>query len=142
MSVGGGLPETALVSVINGNDSVSRAVATLVGAAGFRVVVFPSAEKFILSDQMPCTACLIVDAELTGMSGLQLQSHLAAAGRHIPSIFIIATEGEKARSLAHELGVVIVLDKPSGDKALLKEIRYILKPRGKEQPTISRGSGL
>jgi FixJ family two-component response regulator len=77
---------------------------------------------------MPNTACLVVDAQLPGMSGLQLQSHLAAAGRHIPIIFITASADNGTRALARELGAVNVLDKASGDKALLKEIRLILKP--------------
>jgi FixJ family two-component response regulator len=79
---------------------------------------------------MPGTACLVVDAQLTGMSGLQLQSHLAAAGRYIPMVFIVAHADERARALALELGAVNILDKPSGDKALLKQVRSILEPKG------------
>ena len=119
----------SLVSVIDDSDSVSWAVATVIRDAGFRVEIFGSAEKFILSDQMPCSACVVVNVQLTGMSGLQLQSHLAAAGRHIPMIFIAAPADERTRALAFELGAVNVLNKPSGDIALLKEIRSILKPR-------------
>ena len=120
--------ENPLVSVVDDNDAVGWAVAKVIGSAGFRVLVFPSAGEFILSGQMACTACLVVDVQLTGMSGLQLQSHLAAAGRHIPVIFITASADARAQALARELGAVNVLDKPSGEKALLKEICLILKP--------------
>jgi len=121
--------ESPIVSVIDDNDSVGWAAATVIRSAGFRVSVFLSAGEFIQSGQMACTACLVVNAQLAGMSGLQLQSHLASAGRHIPIVFIIAPADEKARALAFELGAVNVLDKRSGDKALLKEVWSILKPK-------------
>jgi FixJ family two-component response regulator len=104
-------------------------VATAIRSAGFVVEIFRSAEKFILSDQVSRTACLIVDVQLTGMSGLQLQSHLAASGRHIPMIFVVAVADEKARALAIELGAVNVLDKSFADRALLTAIHATLKPR-------------
>jgi FixJ family two-component response regulator len=116
-----------LVSVIDDNESVGWAVATVIRSAGFRVLVFSSAGEFIRSGQMDCTACLVVNAQLTGMSGLQLQSHLAAAGRHIPMVFTSSPADEKARALAVELGAVDILKKPSGDNALLKEVWSILK---------------
>lgn len=120
--------EIPLVSIISDHDSVRWAVATVIRSAGFRVEVFASAEKLLLSDQMPCTACLIVDVQLAGMSGPQLQSHLAAAGRHIPMVFVVGSADERSRALAIELGAVNVLDKLFGDRALLTEIRSILKP--------------
>lgn len=128
------MPEIPLVSVIHGDGSVGWAVARIVRAAGFGVEIFASAEEFILSDQMPHTACLILDVQPPGMSGLQLQSHLAAAGRHIPIIFITASADERVRARALDLGAVNLVE-PSGDKALLREICFILKPRDKEGQT-------
>src|SRR5260370_17956015 len=114
------------VSVIHRDGVVGWSVAKTVKSAGFAVEVFASAEAFISSDQMPRTACLVVDAQLTGMSGLQLQSHLASAGRHIPMVLITAPADAKPRALGLELGAVNVLNKPFGDKALLKEVCAIL----------------
>jgi FixJ family two-component response regulator len=131
------------VSIIDGNDSVAWAVAALIRSAGFEVEVFASAEEFIRSNQMPRTACLIVDVKLPGMSGLQLQSHLASAGRHIPIIFITASADNGTRALARELGAINVLDSP-GDKALLnllKEIRLVLQPRDRDGQTSFDGPG-
>lgn len=131
-----GEPDT-LIAVTDGSHSVRRAVATVIRSAGFTVEGFGSAEEFIRSNQMPCTACLVLSVQLTGMSGLQHQSHVAAADRHIPIIFIVASESEGAQALARELGAVNVLAKPSGSQTLLKEIRSILKPRDKEGRTSS-----
>lgn len=122
------MPQIPLVSVIDDSYSVRWAIATVIRSAGFDVEVFGSAEEFIRSDRMLGTACLVLDVQLQGMSGLQLQSHLASSGCHIPIIFITASADERARTLAHELGALRLLDKPSGDKALLKAIRLVLKP--------------
>lgn len=139
--LGDDLSEIPVVSVVDDNYSVRRAVAAVIRSAGFTVEVFGSAEEFIRSHQMPCTACLVLSVQLKGMSGLQLQSHLAAAGRHIPMVFIVASADEKAQALAFELGAVKVLDKPSGGDKLLKEIRLILKPRDRGKSTNSSFPG-
>ncbi len=122
------LPEIPLVSVIDDSHSVRRELATVIRSAGFVVEVFGSVEEFIRSNQVPCTSCLVVNVQLPGMSGPQLQSHLASAGRKIPMIFVNVSSDERARALALELGAVNVLDKGSGDQGLLKEISLILKP--------------
>lgn len=127
--------EIPLVSVIDDSHSARREVARAIRSAGFAVEVFSSAEVFILSNQMSCTACLVVNVQQKGMSGLQLQSHLAAAGRHIPIIFITTSTDERARALGLELGALNVSDNPSGEKALLREICLTLKPRDKERQT-------
>src|SRR5260370_14958782 len=88
------------VSVIHRDGVVGWSVAKTVKSAGFAVEVFASAEAFIGSDQMPRTACLVVDVQLTGMSGLQLQSHLAAAGRHISMGFLFASSAKTSRERA------------------------------------------
>jgi len=123
------LHEVPLVAVIEADNSVGWAVAKAIRSVGIGVDVFASAEQFVRSDQMPSTVCLVLDVNLPGMSGMQLQSHLASAGRHIPIIFITASADERARALALELGAVNVLDETSGYKTLLKEIGLILKRR-------------
>jgi len=135
------LLEIPLVSVIDDSHSVRREVARAIRSAGFAVGVFSSAEEFVLSNQMPCTACLVVNVQQKGMGGLQLQSHLAAAGRHIPIIFITTSTDERARALGRELGALNISDNPSGEKALLREICLTLKPRDEEGQTSSHRPG-
>src|SRR5207302_2029693 len=124
--MGDGLTENPQVSVLHGDGVVGWSVARTVRSAGFAVEVFASSEAFISSDQMPRTACLVVDVQLAGMSGLQLQSHLAAAGRYIPMVFIVVASDERGRERALELGAMNVLGSPADDKALLKEVCSIL----------------
>ncbi len=117
-----------LISVIADDRPIARAVARFVESAGFAVETFASAGEFISSSHLEDTACVIIDADLPGMSGLQLQSQLASSSRHIPIIFIIVSLDGTARERALEVGAVDFLRKPFGEKALLKEIRSALKP--------------
>jgi FixJ family two-component response regulator len=133
--------KNAVVSVVEADESVSWALARVIRSAGFAVEVFASAEQFIRSAHMARTACLVLDVQVPGMSGLQLQSHLAAAGLHIPIIFIITGPGdERSRTLTVELGAVNFQDGRAGEKALLKEIHTLLKVEDGEGGTSSMRS--
>ena len=136
---GDGLEEIPFVAVIGADESAGWAVARVIRSEGFRVEVFRSAEQFIRSDQMSYARCLVLDVQLPGMTGLQVQSHLASAGHHIPIIFVTSSAGEKARMLALEFGAVNLLNKSSGERALLKEVRLILKSGDKEERTSQGG---
>lgn len=100
----------------------------LIKGLGCAVERFSSAEEFILSPKIACTSCLVVNVQLPGMNGLQLQSHLVSAGRHIPIVFIVASATAEAIARARELGAVNILE-PRGQKALLEEISSYLKPK-------------
>jgi len=123
------LRETDVV-VIEADDLVSWAITRVIRTAGLSVEVFASVEQFIRSDQVPFTACLVVDVQLPGISGLQLQSHLASTGRHIPIVFITTSADERVQAIGLKVGAVDFRVQPSGEKALLKEIGLMLKPKG------------
>jgi FixJ family two-component response regulator len=65
--------------------------------------------------------------QMPGINGLQLQSHLAAAGCHIPIIFITAFDDKEARRRAIQAGAVAFLGKPFTDEQLLQSIRSALR---------------
>lgn len=67
-------------------------------------------------------------AEAAGMNGLQLQSHLAAAGCGVPIIFITAYDDKESRRRAMQAGAVAFLGKPFSDELLLQTIRSTLRP--------------
>jgi FixJ family two-component response regulator len=67
-----------LISIVDDDESVRRTTTLLIESFGFRAAAFESAETFLRSDHLHDTSCLIVDVQMPGMNGLQLQSHLAA----------------------------------------------------------------
>ena len=70
-----------LISVIDDDESVRRTTALLIESFGFRAAAFESAEGFLSSGDLNDTSSLIVDVQMPGMNGLQLQSQLAATGQ-------------------------------------------------------------
>ena len=115
-----------LISVVDDDASVLRTTTLLIESLGFRSAGFESAEAFLKSGQLHETSCLIVDVRMPGMSGLQLQSHLAAADYNIPIIFITAHDNKESRQQALQAGAVAFLGKPFSDELLLQIIRAAL----------------
>jgi FixJ family two-component response regulator len=99
---------------------------------GFRAEAFESAEEFLRSVQMRDTNCLVVDVQMPGMSGLQLQSELAATGSDLPIIFITAFDNNDARRQAIQAGAVAFFSKPFNDEQLLQAVRTAL---AREKPS-------
>ena len=116
-----------LISLVDDDASVLRTTTLLIESLGFRAVGFKSAELFLKSGQLHETSCLIVDIQMPGMNGLQLQSHLAAAGYKIPIIFITAYDKEESRQQALQSGAVGFLGKPFSDELLLQALRAALR---------------
>jgi FixJ family two-component response regulator len=116
-----------LISVVDDDESIRRTTTFLIESFGFRAAAFESAESFLKSVQLHDTSCLLVDVQMSGMNGLQLQSALAAAGYGIPIIFITAFDNKDARQQAMQAGAVAFLGKPFNDKELHQAVRLALR---------------
>jgi FixJ family two-component response regulator len=116
-----------LISVVDDDESIRRTTTFLIESFGFRATAFESAEEFLKSVLLHDTSCLIIDVQMPGMNGLQLQSELAASGSAIPIIFITAHESKDARQQAMQAGAVAFLGKPFNPEELLQTIRLALR---------------
>jgi len=116
-----------LISIVDDDECIRRTTQLLIESFGFRVSVFETAREFLNSDDLNATSCLIVDVQMPGMDGLQLQSQLAAMGRRLPVIFITAYNSNESRRRAMHAGAVAFLDKPFSDEQLLQAIRSALR---------------
>jgi FixJ family two-component response regulator len=116
-----------LISVVDDDESIRRATTFLIESFGFRAVAFESAESFLNSVQLQDTSCLLVDVQMPGMNGLELQSELAAAGYGIPIVFITAYDNKDTRWQAMQAGAVAFLGKPFNDEDLLQAVRLALR---------------
>ncbi len=114
-----------VVSVIDDDASLLRALRRLLEAGGFRVCTFSSAEEFLESAKA-APDCLVLDVHLGGLSGLDLQERLIAAGRRIPVVFITAHDDAITRERAHRAGAVDYLRKPFNDESLIAGIKRAL----------------
>lgn len=118
---------SALIAVVDDDESIRRTTTFLIGSFGFRAAAFDSAEHFLASGQLQDTSCLIADVQMPGMNGFQLQTKLASGGRIIPIIFITAHDSKETRQHALRAGAVAFLNKPFSDEELLASIRQALR---------------
>jgi FixJ family two-component response regulator len=114
------------VSIVDDDESIRRTTKLLIESYGFRAEAFESAEEILKSD-LGRTSCLIVDLQMPGMDGLQLQSRLATMGYRIPVIFITAHDSKESRRRAIQAGAVAFLSKPFSDTQLIETIRSALE---------------
>jgi FixJ family two-component response regulator len=117
----------SLISVVDDDESIRRTTTFLIESFGFRAAAFESAESFLKSGQLHNTSCLILDVQMPGMNGLELQSELVAAGYGIPVVFITSYEDKESRGRAMQAGAVAFLGKPFSDEQLLQTVRSALR---------------
>lgn len=117
-----------MISIVDDDESVRDATASLVRAAGYAPQAFPCAADFLNSEAVPRTDFLICDVQMPGMTGLDLFDALIDAGRRIPTVLITAYPDEKSRTRALRAGVVGYLTKPFDEAELLDCIQSALEP--------------
>jgi FixJ family two-component response regulator len=100
------------IAIIDDDESVRTATENLMRSLGLGACTFGSAEEFLQAPDLGGASCLIVDVNMPGMSGLELQQRLLVEGRKVPMIFITAFPQERLRRQAVEAGAVGFLSKP------------------------------
>jgi FixJ family two-component response regulator len=117
---------TAIVFVVDDDESVRKAMESLLRSVGLRVETFPSAHAFLEARRADLPGCLVLDVRLPGLSGLDLQRMMAEANIHTPVIFITG-DGDIPMSVrAMKAGAVEFLTKPFRDQDLLDAIQQAI----------------
>jgi FixJ family two-component response regulator len=116
-----------IVMIVDDDESVRKAARRLIKSYGFAVETFASAEDFLASGRLDETACLVLDVQMPGLNGLELQSRLIAGGHQVPIIFITAFSDENGRAQALQAGALSYLIKPFEEADLLNAINLALQ---------------
>lgn len=119
-------PTPSLISIVEDDSSVRRALGRLVQSAGYTVEAFASGPEFLRSSVLGRTACLVLDIHLGDMTGFELQERLAADRAVIPIIFITAHDDAATRERVRLSGVALYLRKPFERRVLLDAIRQAI----------------
>src|SRR5215467_10879962 len=80
--------KNSLVFVVDDDASTRDSLKDLIGSARFNVETFASAQEFLRNPRPDAAGCLVLDVNLPGLSGLDLQQELTKLGVQIPIIFI------------------------------------------------------
>ena len=116
----------ALIYVIDDDVSVRKGLENLLRSAGFTVQTFSSAREFLASGRPDVPSCLLLDVQLPGLSGLDLQQELAKGGIQIPIIFITGHGDIPMSVRAMKAGALEFLTKPVKDEDLLDAIQQAI----------------
>lgn len=119
-----------MVAVIDDDESVRKALASLLRSLGITVATFGAASEFLDSPRRAEMACLIVDVQMPGIDGLELQERLIALGQRIPIIFITAYPDAKLRDRALAAGAAAFLGKPFAAQELIRCTEDALRTAG------------
>lgn len=114
-----------MISIVDDDLSVRRALRRLVGSAGYAVETFGSARECLRSTPATRSSCLVLDICLEGMNGFELVERLAADRVRIPVIFMTAHDDAVTRERIRRSGVAGYRGKPFDGEALLGAIRRV-----------------
>jgi len=115
-----------IVFVVDDDDDVRRALERLIGSVGLEVETFASAQEFLQREPPAGPACLVLDVRMPGLSGLDLQQKLAAAGLGAPIIFMTGHGTVPMSVRAMKAGAVDFLQKPFDDQVLLDAVQQAI----------------
>jgi len=123
----------ALVYVVDDDPSAREGVAGLIRSAGLKARTFTSAQEFLAAPRPEIPSCLVLDVNLPGLSGLDLQQELTKSGDQIPIIFLTGHGDIPMTVRAVKAGAVDFLTKPFDDEDLLNAIRQCITSDGKQE---------
>ena len=113
--------DSSIVYVLDDDYRVREALTGLLSSVGFRVEAFASAAEYLKFKKPDSPACLVLDLQLPGMSGLDLQREIA--GGDAPAIVFVTGHGDVPSSVrAMKAGAIEFLLKPIDDQELLRAI--------------------
>lgn len=118
---------TPIVFVVDDDISVYKSLELLIRCEGWQPEAFASAEEFLERPRTGMPSCLVLDVSLPGLTGLELQKHIAADRTDMPIIFITGCADVPTTVKAMKAGAVEFLIKPFNGDVLLSAIRAALE---------------
>jgi DNA-binding NtrC family response regulator len=111
-----------LVCVIDDESASRESMNFLLRSVGMKAQAFSSAQEFLTNPPLEPPGCLVVDVQLPGVSGLDLQQELARSDAQIPIIFVTGHGDIPTSVRAMKAGAIEFLTKPINDEDLLRAI--------------------
>ena len=119
--------QMTIIAIVDDDRAVRRGTRELLRSLGVSAIDFASAEEFLSSGRAKDISCVITDVRMPGMSGIELQDRLIAAGNKVPVIFITALPDESTRTRAITAGAFGFLTKPFAHETLMDCVNSALR---------------
>ena len=117
---------SAMIHIVDDDASFRTAVGDLLSASGYRVSLYESAQEFLKTPTTDEPACVLLDVQMAGLSGPQLQDHLAEVGQKLPIVFITGYGDIPTSVQTIKAGAEDFLTKPAPKEKLLEAINRAL----------------
>lgn len=111
------------VAIVDDDAGFRRALGRLIHSAGFEADAYASGAEFLDAVAEHPPACVVLDLQMPGLDGFQVQSRMARDGMHIPVIVITGSDTAESESMARKGGATAYLRKPVDEKDVLDAIR-------------------
>jgi FixJ family two-component response regulator len=110
------------VAVVDDDESVRKALQRLLHASDLEVETYASGQEFLASVRARRPDCLVLDLQMPGMNGLEVQRELVNAGLNLPVVVITGHDEPGAGARCLSAGVSAYLHKPFDDRTILDAI--------------------
>jgi FixJ family two-component response regulator len=117
-----GSPRLGTVFVIDDDNQVRTSLARLLRSAGWEVEVFASAQAFTQRLPFDGVGCVLLDVQMPGMSGPELQKEMLATGVSLPIVYLTGHADVPMSITAMKNGAMDILLKPAEDEVVLDAI--------------------
>jgi glycogen phosphorylase len=126
----------AVIAIVDDDPSVREGLSSLIRSAGLQVETFESAQEFLARPSAEAPSCLVLDLQLPGLSGLDLQKRMAEVGAEIPIVFLTGHGNIPASVQAMKAGAVEFLTKPFDEQDLLQAIQQAVERDRRTRPSL------
>jgi FixJ family two-component response regulator len=111
-----------VIAIVDDDPSVREGLQSLIRSAGWRAEAFGSAQEFLARGGAEAPSCVVLDLQLPGLSGLDLQKRMAEVDLEIPIVFLTGHGNIPASVQAMKAGAIEFLTKPVEEVDLLRAI--------------------
>lgn len=115
------------IFIVDDDHSVRTALARLMRSRKLKAETFASAQEFLDRDPPDSPGCIVLDLKMPGVTGLELQEDLAAAGINLPVVFLTGHGDVPASVSAMKSGAVDFFEKPVDEEELMDAIKQAVE---------------
>jgi FixJ family two-component response regulator len=117
----------AIIAIVDDDPSVRKGLERLIRSSGWKTESFGSAQEFLASPRTDAPTCVVLDLQLPGLSGLDLQKQMTEAGVETPIVFLTGHGDIPASVKAMKAGAIEFLTKPADEQDLLNAIQEAIE---------------
>ncbi len=115
------------IAIVDDDEAVRDSLSALLTSSGYLVSMFATSAAFLESTAQASPDGVILDHQMSGMTGVELAERLAGEQSGIAIVMISGNMPKAARKRAKDAGVIAILEKPFSDEALISAIEELFE---------------